>query len=60
MEFVIFMSNIIVRVRLHLDLCCIVDRIRVVLESDSCSLGLLYNVGVSHNVTYDDLIGAGT
>ena len=40
-----FVSNIIVRVRLRLDLCCIVDRIRVVLESDSCSLGLLYNVG---------------
>ena len=35
------------------------DRIRVVLKSDSCSLGLLYNVGVPHNVTYDDLIAAG-
>ena len=44
-EFVEFVSNIIVRVRLRLDLWCIVDRIRVVLESDSCSLGLLYNVG---------------
>jgi hypothetical protein len=28
-----------------LDLCYIVDRIRVVLESDSCSLGLPYNEG---------------
>ena len=44
-EFVVFVSNIIVRVRLRLDFCCIVDRIRVVLESDSCSLCLLYNVG---------------
>ena len=48
-----------VRVGLRLDLCCIVDRIRVVVESDSCSLGLPYNVGVPHNVTYDDLIAVG-
>ena len=41
-EFVEFVSNIIVRVGLRLDLCCIVDRIRVVLWSDSCSLDLLY------------------
>jgi hypothetical protein len=33
-----------------LDLCCIVDRIRVVLESDSCSLGLPYNVRGYHTM----------
>ena len=59
MEFVEFVSNISVRVGLRLDLCCSVDRIRVVLESDSYSLVLLYNVGVPHNATYDDLIAAG-
>ena len=34
-----------IRAGLRLDLCCIVDRIRVVVESDSCSLGLPYNAG---------------
>ena len=37
-----------------------VDRIRVVLESNSCSLGLPYNVGAPHDVTHDDLIAIGT
>jgi hypothetical protein len=31
-----------------LDLCCIVNKIRVVLELDSCSLGFLYNVRGCH------------
>ena len=44
-KFVAYVSNIIVRVGLRLDLCCIVDRIRVVVESDFCSLGLPYNAG---------------
>jgi hypothetical protein len=33
-----------------LDLCCILDRIRVVLESDSYSLGLPYNVMGCHTI----------
>jgi hypothetical protein len=49
-EFVAYVSNISVRVGLRLDLCCIVDRIRVVLESDSCSLGLPYNVRGCHTM----------
>ena len=44
-KFVEFVSNIIVRVGLRLDLYCIADMIQVVLESDSCCLGILYNVG---------------
>jgi hypothetical protein len=36
-----------------------VDMIRVVLELDSCSLGLPYNERVPHNITYNDLIAAG-
>jgi hypothetical protein len=36
-----------------------VDRIQVVLESDSCSLGLPYNEGTPHVVTYNDLIAIG-
>ena len=35
------------------------DSTCVVLESYSRSLGLLYNDSVSHDVIYDDLIGAG-
>jgi hypothetical protein len=31
-----------------------VDPIRVVLESDTCSVGLKYNVGVPHDVTHED------
>ena len=49
-EFVEFVSNIICTVGLRLDLCCIVDRIRVVSESDSCSLGLLYKYGGCHTM----------
>ena len=37
-----------------------VDRIRVILESNSCSLGLPYNVEAPHVVTHDDLIAIGT
>lgn len=36
-----------------------VDRIRVVSESNSCTLGLPYNEGSTTRVTYDDLIAAG-
>ena len=37
-----------------------VDRIRVVSESNSCTLGLPYNEGSTTRVTYDDLIATGT
>ena len=37
-----------------------VDRIRVVSESNSCIMGLSYNEGTPHDVTYDDLIATCT
>jgi hypothetical protein len=51
-------SNISVQFRLYLDLRCIVDRIRVVLESDSCSIWLIYNVrGVTQCNSQGELEG---
>ena len=37
-----------------------VDKVRVVSESNSCSLGLPYNVGAPDVVTHNDLIAIGT
>ena len=58
---VVFVSNICTSwVTVGLGVVIGVDRVRVVLASNSSTLGLLYNVGVPRDVTYDDLISIGT
>ena len=46
-------------VRFGLGVVLGVDRIRVVSESNSCTLGLPYNEGSTTRVTHDDLIATG-
>jgi hypothetical protein len=54
------MSNIVYELGYVRTLSCIrCGHVRVVFESDSNSLGLLYNKGAPHVVTYDDLIVIG-
>jgi hypothetical protein len=56
-EFVVFVSNICTSwVTVGLRIVLGVDSLRVGFESDSSSLGLPYNEGAPHVVTYDDLI----